>query len=162
MCLPAAAVAALPTVAAGASAAGGLFSAYGQYQAGKYQSDVARDNARVAELQARDANIRGGMEEDRYRRQLAQFQGQQRATAGAAGRDLASGTTADLLAQTADIGEQDALQIRSNAMREAYGFKVQAVNERQQGRLARAQGRNAAIGTILTSGAQAGGIYMNR
>ena len=43
-------------------------------------------------------------------------------------------------------------------MREAWGFKVDATNQRNAGRAARAQGRNAAIGTLLTTGASMAGM----
>lgn len=152
-----------PVSAAAAMAGSAVMQAYGQYEAGEYQEDVASENARIAKLQAKQARTLGGMEEDRYRRSLKILQGKQRAAAGASGRDITGGgTVADLLATTAGVGEMDALTIRSNAAREAWGYNVQAANYKAQGKMAQRAGRIGAIGTLLTGGSQAGGVYMNQ
>ena len=151
-----------PVIASTAMAAGSVIQAYDQYQSGEYQEDVASENARIAKLQAKQARTLGGMEEDRYRRSLAILQGKQRAAAGASGRDITGGgTVGDLLSQTSGVGELDALTIRSNAAREAWGFNSQAVNYKAQGKMAQRAGRLGAVSTLLTGGAQAGGMYMN-
>ena len=46
------------------------------------------------------------------------------------GVDLSSGSPLDILGDTAMYGELDALTIRSNAEREAYGYRVQSRRRR--------------------------------
>lgn len=166
MCLPivaagagAAASATALNVALTASLAGSLIGAYGQYQAGETQADIANVNAKQAEQQAADAASIGAVEEERYRRQVAALQGRQRAAFAGNGVDFTSGTPLGVLTETAKTGELDALTIRTNAMRQAWGYKAQAANYRAEGALARRSSRYNAASTVLTGGAQAYGLY---
>jgi hypothetical protein len=137
------------------TAVGGTMSAYGQYQSGKYQEKVAKNNAIIQGRMAEDALKRGQTAEDKHRDRVAQFKSQQAAKMGAAGIDLGVGSATDLLADTAMMGELDALTIRSNAQREAYGHDVQAQNYLSQGELAKSQGTYGAISTLLTTAGSA-------
>lgn len=146
------------TIAATTLAAGTAYSAYGQYQAGKYNAAVAETNAELAELSAQDAERRGTAEAARYRMNIRSLQGRQRAAIGSAGIER-SGSALDILTDTAAIGELDLATIRSNAAREAFGFRTQGLNYRAQGRLDRFAGRTGAIGTILGGASRAAGLY---
>lgn len=141
------------------TAAAGGTQALGQYQQSKAESNMLKQNARLADQQARDARAMGAIQEERVRRQVRQAAGAQRAALGANGVDIGSGTALDLQADTAGQGEQDAYLTRANALREAWGFKVQANNYRNQAMLTRKAGKMAAAGTLLGSGAQAFGTY---
>jgi hypothetical protein len=64
---------------------------------------------------------------------------------------------------TAQLGELDALTIRSNAEREAYGYTTQSSNLTAQSGLTRMAGRNAqtagyvsAAGTLLSTAGTVG------
>ncbi|MDQ8050740.1 hypothetical protein [Luteibacter sp.] len=146
--------------------AGGVQQASAQKAAGEAQEAQAKENAKAADTQARNAVLTGQVEEDRRRQQTRQFLAAQRTSFAANNVDMSVGTPAELLGDTAAIGEQDALTIRANAAREAWGYKVDANNSRNQGRMAKAAGRNQAMGTYLTTAADAatGGykIYANR
>jgi hypothetical protein len=144
-----------PAVIVGVQALGGGIQAIGQLQQGRATEDVARRQARYADLQAGDALNRGRLEELRFRRGLAQLQGRQRVAAGASGTTL-EGSPADIFASTAELGELDALTIRANAEREAYGFTEQARLLRYSGRVARRQSQLGALGTLLGTASQAG------
>lgn len=157
-------------VAAGAGAA---TSAYGSIQQGRaqsaqadYQSAVGRNNAIIAEQQARDAEERGAAAETAQRRQTAQLAGHQRAAMAANGVDLSSGSPLDILGDTAQFGELDALTVRSNAAREAYGFRNQGAQFTADAGAAKLAGKNAksasyisAGSTILTSAGQMAGNW---
>lgn len=151
-----------PTTLAAISAittiAGGVYGAQAQRQAGKYEAEVAEQNAKIAGIQAEQARQTGNIEEERQRMRVRQMIGQQRA-AFAANNVEVSGSALDVLGDTAGFGFADATQIRSNALREAWGFNVQQQNEVGRARAARIGGRNAAIGTLLTTGAQATGMW---
>lgn len=130
----------------------------GQRNQGKADQATAEHNAKLGALQADDALARGGIEEDRYRRQIAQIAGAQRAEIG--NRNVAtSGTALDLLSDTAMIGEEDALTIRNEAAREAWGYRNQADESRRWGKNARRNANAQAGSTLLTSGAQAYGLW---
>lgn len=149
----------------GLNAAAGAYTASAQRAAGEYEQQVAERNATIAEQQAEQARQIGNMEEERQLRRVRAVVGSQRATLAANGLDVNSGTALDLQAETAGFGAADALNLRSNALREAWGFKVDATNQRNAGRAARAQGNNQAAGTLLTtasnmvSQAYSGGMF---
>ena len=82
--------------------------------------------------------------------------GSQRAAFASRGVDLSSESVADVIATTTEVGERDALMTRSNAQREAQGFKIEGMNYKSSGALARMEGQNAkmagkigATGTLL-------------
>ena len=115
------------------SGVGAVTQAYGAYATGQansnaanYQAAVARNNAIVAEEHARYALEAGRIGEQNQRQKTAQMIGAQRAQMAASGIDIGSGTPLNLQASTAQVGELDALTIRNNAMRQAYGYRVQA------------------------------------
>lgn len=83
-------------------------------------------NSRVYVGQAKDALTRGKDTEDRFRKSIKGFIGSQRAAYAAQGIDVASGSSVEVQADTAKQGELDALTIRTNAAREAWGYRVQA------------------------------------
>jgi hypothetical protein len=126
----------------------------GKLAQGKQDAATAETNRRIAEAQANDALLRGTKDETRYRRMIAQVAGQQKADFGA--RNVAvSGTALDLLGDTAQVGEEDALTIRNNAAREAWGYRNQASEASRWGANQLNNSRGAAIGTALTDGAKA-------
>ena len=157
-------------VAVGASA----LSAYGQIQAGQaakqagdYNAAIARNNQIIAERQAEDAVKRGDIAADEQRRKTARVLGAQKAAIGASGVALDSGTPMDIFGDTAAFGELDALTIKSNAARDAYGYQVQGMNFEAEGAMARTRGTNAqrasyiqAGSTLLGGAAQGGDMYM--
>lgn len=93
-------------------------------EAGESQAQQLEFNARVAELQATDAEQRGLEEEQRFRTGVRLLVGQQRAGFAGQGVDVGSGSAADVQADSAFLGELDARQIRANAAREAWGYRV--------------------------------------
>lgn len=152
-----------PTTAAIALMAGaGLVSAYGQHQAGRYTQAVASENARVAELAARDAERRGHLDEMRHRRRVRHLIGRQQAQLAASGVDVGSGSAASLITGTAGEAELDALTLRYNAQLEAWGMRAQATDIRAQGRLAKLRGNYGAAESLLTAGSQAFGFWAQR
>jgi len=152
MCFPIAALGmtAGMTAMAGATIAATAYSAYGNYQMGKYNQCVAENNAQVAEYQAEDAIQRGELEEKQYRLKIEQLKGQQRASIASSGLLLDQDTAGDVLLDTAETGERDVMTIRSNAAREAYAYRVQAANSRSEGLLDSYGGTNRALSGLLS------------
>lgn len=130
----------------------------GQLQQGKIDDAAGETNRRLADAQANDAILRGSREESVYRRQIAQIVGGQKAAFGS--RNVAvSGTPLDILSDTAQLGEEDALTIRNNAAREAWGYRNQANEASRWGANQKANSQLAAGGTLLTAGSQAYGQW---
>lgn len=146
-------------VAAVLAVAGGVQTARAQKAAGEAQAQADEANARIGQQQAEQARQIGNMEEERQMRRVRAAVATQRATQAANGLDVNSGTALDLQAETAGFGTADALNLRSNAIRQAWGFEVGAVNDINSASAARAAGSNAATGTMLTTASQVAGMY---
>jgi hypothetical protein len=117
------------------------------------QAGISDYNAQVAEQQATDAVAQGTTEEDRFRTQVRGMIGSQRTGFASNNVDVSSGSAVDVQADAAKLGELDALQIRTNAARAAWGYKVQAEDYRKQADVTRKTGvaQNAAAGAAATS-----------
>lgn len=165
----------LAAAALAVSAVGTGVSAYGQMQAGKaqqsqlnYQAAVDRNNKIIADRYANDAIERGKEAEAEQRRKTQQIIANQRVGFAANGIDLGSDVVTETLSDSAMLGELDALTIRSNAAREAYGYKVQGMNYEASaqnnvlaGKNARSAGRTAAMSTLLSGTASVGNSYVD-
>jgi hypothetical protein len=154
-------VAALSTILLGTTTTIGLATSISQAGAqraqGEYQNEMFKINAKFAELQAKDAIDRGDAESDALRKNAKRLIGAQRVSLAAQGIEVDSGTAAAIQEDTARLSELDALQIRNNAWREAWGFKVQAQDFRNQGLMARDAARTQSNMTLVTGGINAVG-----
>lgn len=135
----------------------GARQASAQKASGEYQAQVAKQNAELNDLRATQAATIGSIKEDQQRAKVRQMVGAQRAQYAANGIDLGSGVVQDMTDQTTTMGETDALMIRYNAMNEAWGYRTQAVNDRNEGRFAKWAGRQQATGTYLSTAANLAG-----
>lgn len=157
---------ALGLVSTAVGAVGQVQSGQAAMAAAKYNNQVAQMNAQMSERKARDALERGKREEQKQRMETAALMGRQKAALSANNVDVTFGSPFELINDTAYLGEMDARIIRTNAARESYDYRVQAVNQRSQGQLALMEGRSqrtgsllAAAGTLLGGAGQAYGKY---
>lgn len=116
------------------AAAGTAASVAGQMNAqasagaqANYMRQVQQQQQQVAQQQANDARARGAIAEEKTREATGQRLGTQTAALAAQGTDL-SGSPTDILTDTRKAGELDALTVRNNAAREAWGYEVQGSN----------------------------------
>lgn len=137
-----------------------------EQQAANDQANLLDWNAQVADLQAADAIQRGAEDESRFRSGVRQIIGSQRAGFAAGNIDVGFGSALDVQEDAAMLGELDALTIRTNARREAWGIKIEAEDLRRQagitrktgvalaaqGRAQRTQARLQAGSTVLGAG----------
>jgi hypothetical protein len=137
---------ALQAANTGAQYVAGRRAATSVEQQANYEGDVLDLNARQADAQATDALSRGRLEENRLRADTRGLIGAQRAALGSSGLDLNVGSAVDVQADAAGLGEFDAMTLRNNARREAYGYQVDAATLRNRALLARTAGRNQAAG----------------
>lgn len=119
-------------------AAGGYSAAKGQRSAMNSQAWALDRNAQISDWQASQAVVNGQTNEEGVRLQEGQVFGRQRAALAANGVDLGYGSANDVLASTKVLGENAALQVHDNALREAWGYRTQAQGFRDQAALTRA------------------------
>lgn len=139
--------AALPYIAAAgavASAGAAVYSGNAQAAQAGYQAQVAANNATIAQQNATYALQAGAAKEQASRIKTAALVAQQKAIQGASGLDVNSGSDVDVRGSTNVLGELDALTIRNNAAREAYGYGTQGSNFTAQAGLDRAAASNDA------------------
>jgi hypothetical protein len=122
---------------------------------GAYDTSIANINARTAKDQAEDAIDRGNKAANQVRRQGKKVAAGQRLSAAAQGISATEGDIADLIDETELFSELDATTIRTNAIKEAYGYETQALNASAAGEFAGMAAENSARNTVLTGGMQA-------
>ena len=158
----------------GATTVAGTYNQYTQQRRGAkaleqhadYEAQLYGMNADLADAQAEDALARGHESELRSRGASRRLVGAQRASLAAQGVDIGTGSPAAVIANDAALGELDALTIRNNARREAWGYRTQASMNRNQGALTRSAGynsarnlRDASTGTLLSGAGQLFSLY---
>ena len=149
----------LTILSTGLGIAGQAQQANAQAAGATYQAQVASNNAAVQEWNARNAEKVGLVAEDQQRQKTALAIGAERAALAAQGGDVNSGSPVDIMSDTARAGIFDALTLRSNAMRQAWSFRVAGANANTQAGLADASAANAmaslpfSIGKSLLGGA---------
>lgn len=119
-------------------------------QVSESEAELVEYNAAVARIQAADAIQRGEEEANRFRSQVRVLIGSQRAGFAGGNIDVGYGSAVDVQADAALLGELDALTIRTNAGREAWGFQVQAEDLTTRAEIARQEGAAAAETGRLT------------
>jgi len=136
-----------------------LASGISQYSAsnmqGRYAQAAAEDNARLIDRQAADVVRRGFNEASLYKKKIKQTQASQKVSLAAQGIEISGDTALQILQETAEIGEVDAMTIRNNAYRQAYGLKAQAIDLRAQGKFSRAEASARGMSSLVTSGLKA-------
>jgi len=151
---------------AASGVAGGISqfgNAYVQAQAAKTQGAYQRQqyefNARMANLQAEDSIRRGDKEAKAHKKKVKGLIGSQRAAMAAQGIEVNADSALDIQADTAAQGAADALQIKNNAWREAWGYRVAAASNQGQGAFAYMAARHQAKNTLVTGGIQAANSF---
>lgn len=118
----------LQTAGAISGAVGGFYSAKMTKNQLAFEADMARINARIAELGARSALDRGQKEVAGLTLQAGQLKSRQRAAMAANGIDLGTGSAAEVQASTDIMKEIDKNTIEANAVRSAWGYRTEAAN----------------------------------
>lgn len=132
---------------AGSVSQASMARASGRLEAKSYETNRA-----LAEEQAKDAIRLGEEEVARRRLETRRLIGAQRAAAAASGIDPTSGSPLELALDAASLSELDAMTIRNNAYRAAWGYRVQAIDYRTRARMARIGARQEAVQTLLAGG----------
>jgi hypothetical protein len=147
----------LGTLATVASTAGALYGGVTAYQAGQYQAKVLGMQAKYAESQRANDLIAGAQKESRIKMEVARVGGAQRAAEAANGVDVHVGSAVDIADSTQLEGAADVAVTHYQALQQAYGDSMNAWNARAGASAAKAQGKNALIGSVL----EAGGTFLS-
>lgn len=136
--------AALPFIAAasiGASALGSIAQGNQQAAAGKYNAQVQFNNAKIAQQNATFAGEQGAANAATEQQKTRAQVGEIKAAQAANGIDVNKGSAVDVRSSAAELGELNAITIRSNAARQAYGFQTQAASDMAQSQLDKQQAK---------------------
>ncbi len=148
--------------------AGGAVNAYGQMQSSRAQSqadqfnaEVAQQNAAIATQKQQWAGEEGDQAAGISQMKTAAKVGATQANQGASGVEVGTGSNAGVISSEREIGMLDALTIRSNAARQAYGYATEAYSDKAQSALDTYAAKNAitagkigAVSTLLGSAAK--------
>lgn len=132
------------------SAVGMFAQGAAQAKADKYQAAVAENNKIIAEQNAVYEIQAGTTEEQAQRIKTGQVLGQAEAAQSASGLDAETGSAVKVRRSTATVGELDALTIRDNAARRAYGYRAEGVNFEAQAGLYNMQAKSDMMSGILS------------
>lgn len=153
-----------PTIIAGTglllNVIGGQQQAAAQAGNMRFDASVAATNAATASQAATDVMQAGADAERVQLRRVAALTGRQRVAYAAGNVDSSSGSALDVIAESAAEGTADATRIRSNAIREAWGYQTQAAQENERAAYLRAGAKQAKRAGLITGlGTAAGGLY---
>jgi hypothetical protein len=133
------------------SAIGAMKQGQAQADAANYQAQVARNNEIIALQQSNLAKQDGAIKAQQQDMKSAQTLGTQRAVLGASGVDIESGSAREVVASQSELARLDALTIQSNAERKAWGFDIEATNQKAQAGLYRMQASHAKEAGMLNA-----------
>lgn len=156
----------LSTIGTIASVAGAGISALGAIQQGKasaasanYNAEVQANNAALAKQNSSFASQEGTANAETQQLKTRAELGSIQANQGASGVNVGSGSSLDVRSSAAETGELNALSIRSNAARQAYGYQTEAVGATAQSQLDKAQaGFDTTAGEINAGSTLLGGL----
>ena len=154
----------LSMVGIGASALGAITGAFGSMQAAdaqskqaQYQAQVADNNAIISQNAAKSESATAAESIEQQGLKTRSQVGAIKAAQGASNIDVNSGSAVDVRSSAAELGELNALTIRSNAEKQIYGLNTQASSYTGQATVDRAAAANAssaggigAFGSILS------------
>lgn len=154
----------------GASLLGGGIAAYGAIKQGEAQADAAEYNAKVqeqnAQLAKRNAEIAGQSGEANAaieQQKTRALVGEIRSNQAASGINVDTGSAVDVRSSAAELGQLNALSVRTQAVREAYGYTQQAASAESESKLNKYEagedrtagwltGAGTALGTLSSTG----------
>ncbi len=133
----------IAAVSGGLGAVGAIMQGNQQAAAYGQQADASERNAKMSDVQARQAYDAGLQNELAQRRSASQQQADVRASVAESGFESGSGTALAIQGQSARDLEMDALQTRYQALLQGQGFEQQAVMDRYTAKTLRQSGKNA-------------------
>lgn len=157
----------------GAQALTAIIGSVGDVLGGQSQASAAKYNAAVAQMNKKAALTNAAMVGEAGSEQAAIQSQKTRGEVGAiktnqaaGGVSVDSGSAVDTRVSAEELGKLDALTIRSNAAKEAYGYQTQAANFEAESELDKAEASHdleagwiKGAGTLIGGGADAGSSW---
>ena len=132
---------------------------HSQVQAGKqqkkmadYNSQLSKRDAELAEIKANEALAQGQKDQEKARLEYKARRGQMAAKFGASNVALDSGSALNMLADTTEAGELDALDIGAKAERQSQDYLRAAEDARNKAGIYTENGSLAMNGALLGAG----------
>ena len=111
------------------------------------QADIADINARIAEIGAQSVLSQGRAQTNAIGLQAGQLKGRQRVALAANGVDMGEGSAAEVQTGTDMMKEIDRNTAEANAIRSAWGYRMQATNLQNDALMKRATADSSARST---------------
>lgn len=146
---------ALSAVAAGGQYMGAQQQADAQREAAAWQALQHEGNAKIAEINAGLVLKKGEEEQELMRKKGNVIGGAQRAALAAQGIDVTQGSSVEIQEDTQAQIMSDIAKIKTNAVREAWGYRMEAHNQRTSAMMGRIGAESAASATMLGAGFRA-------
>jgi hypothetical protein len=143
---------AIGLIGTGLSAASSIAGGMQQAQSAKYNAQIQSNNAQIAQQNATFAGEEGaanaGAEQQKTRAQVGGIKAAQAAN----NVDVNSGSAVDVRSSAAELGELNAITIRSNAARTAYGYQTAAASDTAQAALDKQQAQYDTEAGVVKAG----------
>lgn len=146
-------------VAAGVMGAASGASASANIQAAEYNTEVAKEQQKQLEGEAKNVRVAGSQESARALSEAEKVAARNRASFGAMGISGTTGTAAEVQQEVAQVGALESLTILNNANREAFGMEAQGRNLVGSAKSQEKAAWNKGYSTILTSAASGFGGF---
>lgn len=118
---------------------------------GAYQAQQSAQNQVLAEMYGKDVLRRGNIEAVNVKKYGNKVYGAQRAAIAAQGIDVNRDDAIAVQSETLEMAARDSARVKANAFREAWGYKVQAMQLGFQGQF-QSMSSNAQANSTLLSG----------
>jgi hypothetical protein len=122
----------------------------------KFQADMAKINAGIAESNAQATLLAGQRAQQNVQLRTSRLKAAQKVGMAANGIDLGSRSAVNILTTTDTMGVIDADTVEANAIRAAFGYRTQSVNDMNTSRLS-----SAVADGISPFGSAAGSLIGN-
>lgn len=140
---------ALAILGTGISAASSVMGGFATSESDQYRAAIAENNAVLAKQDATWAIQSGETQAVNKGMEVRAKVGAEKASQGGSGIDVNSGSAAAVRTGTQSLGMLDAMTIRSNAARQAYGYDVAAASDTAEAQLDRSAATGAIVGGVL-------------
>ena len=143
---------ALTLAGTGIGALGAIQQGQASSEAAKYNASIAAANAQIASQNATFAGEAGTAQVEQASLQNRSRVGAIEANQAASGLDVNKGSAVDVRSSAQQLGELNAITVRSNAARQAYGYQTQATNYTAQSQLDKTQAENDLTSSYINAG----------
>lgn len=152
---------AIPIASLALTAIGTGVAVEGAVSAADYQSQVAKNNAVIAQQNANTDVAAGAAAEEQNALKTKAAIGGEIASQASNGLDVNTGSALSVREGTAGLGELSDLTIKNNAARQAYGAETQGANFSSAATADQLTGENQALSSLIGGGSKLASTYQS-